>query len=262
MTSFFPDFSFLLGGYDLEMIEIKNILDKYIEDQNSEYSIQYFDKNLSWGAKLSAYSDIIRELQSSNIVGIELIEDIKPPDNYIDIDHHNEKSNQPSSIEQVADLLGITLTRRQQLIAENDKGYIPAMMNFGATEDEINEIRRADRKAQGVSEEDEKLAVESIENQHTILDSIHIIKSMTPKFSTITDRMFGKTEHLIIYTSDELNYYGPSKDQIANHFQYLIDNNKAYHGGGKNGFFGIASGVFNENELLKKIEEIVRIINK
>ena len=44
---------FLLGGYDLEMLEIKKILDSK--------NVEYKDKNLSWGAKLSDYQDILEK---------------------------------------------------------------------------------------------------------------------------------------------------------------------------------------------------------
>ena len=41
---------FLLGGHDLEMQEIKNIL--------AEKKLTYHDHNLKWGARLSSYSSI------------------------------------------------------------------------------------------------------------------------------------------------------------------------------------------------------------
>ena len=58
---------FLLGGYDLEMLEIKKILDSK--------NVEYKDKNLSWGAKLSDYQDILEKYKNEEDVilyGVEL----------------------------------------------------------------------------------------------------------------------------------------------------------------------------------------------
>ena len=73
-------------------------------------------------------------------------------DRYHRIDHHNEYCHLPSSLEQVASVLGVELNRKQRLIAANDVGYIPAMKALMATDEEIAEIRREDRRAQGVTE--------------------------------------------------------------------------------------------------------------
>ncbi len=59
-------------------------------------------------------------------------------------------------------MLGAGLTHRQQLVAANDRGYIPAMLEAGASESEIACIRSLDRAAQGISAEDERLAAEDI----------------------------------------------------------------------------------------------------
>ena len=55
---------FLLGGQDLEMLEIKKLLERE--------NIAYKDKNLKWGAKLSDYQN---ELSFN---GALLISDYKP----------------------------------------------------------------------------------------------------------------------------------------------------------------------------------------
>ncbi len=144
----FP-FIFLLGGHDLEMIEIRKIL--------SSNNILCVDNNLQWdNVRISQYKNVLND--HDYFVGIELQTDIEPPNQYLLIDHHNENAGKPSAIEQVAALLNIQLTRDQQLIAANDRGYIPAMLEMSATPDEIADIRRRDREAQGVTEEDERLA--------------------------------------------------------------------------------------------------------
>lgn len=137
-----PHRLFLLGGHDLEMWTIKQML-----EERDDCAVA--DKQLHWdNALLSAYEEELSNNADFEIYGIELREDITAPDNYISIDHHNDRSGQPSSLEQVASLLGVTLTQYQQLVAANDKGYISAMMALGASKEKIDEIRK---KRQGSS---------------------------------------------------------------------------------------------------------------
>lgn len=243
---------FLLGGYDLEMFEIKNILGKHNE--------KYIDKNLKWGARLSAYSEDLENLSSfDEIYGIELIDDIKDTNHKVKlIDHHNENVDKPAAIEQVCEILGIQMTRDQKLIAINDTSYIDGMKNFGASEDEIKVIRRMDRMCQGVTEEDERLGEKSIlENLETINNNIIIVKSLTNKFSTICDRLY-PTTHLIIYNSNELNYYGhASKDIYEKYFHEYKEN--IYYG---SGYFGFSEGILNEKEILNKVGEISNYVSE
>ena len=141
---------FLLGGRDLEMLTIRELL--------QSCAIKFFDKNLTWDtALLSAYSEELchYENQDCQIVGIELREDIMKPNNYVLIDHHNNCSDCLSSLEQVSSLLDVKLDRWQQLVAINDRGYINGLRKFGASEDEIGKVRRADREAQGVTQEED-----------------------------------------------------------------------------------------------------------
>jgi len=237
-------YRFLLGGHDLEMNGIGKML-----RQNRKI---VYDLHLSWGARLSSYTYVLNS--EDTFVGIELTEDIPPPAHYIAIDHHNENSHKASSIEQIAELLGIKLNREQQLIAANDRGYIPAMIEMGATPDEITDIRCRDREAQGITEEDELLAEQSIrENLSTEKDLI-IVNALTPRFSAITDRLF-PFEKLLIYSNDSLTYYGRQAKAIAGLFMPLVEKHKAYYGGGENGFFGIA-----QNSMLP--EELQQIKNK
>jgi len=156
---------FLLGGHDLEMLEIRNILLKE--------GIHFIDLELQWGARLSRYNSFFQ--QGKIHVSIELIEDTTTPKEYIRIDHHNDLLKRPSSIEQVADLLGIELNRYQQLVSTNDTAYIPGLHVFGATKQEIEEIRRKDRAAQGVTEEDEKWAEVSITNHLKKLTALQLL---------------------------------------------------------------------------------------
>ncbi len=174
-----PDYLFLIGGSDLEMATIKRLLtdNGFSEGQNIA------DHHLRWGAKLSDYQNLFNDLRT--FVGIELTQDVDPPPNYINIDHHNKNSYRSSSLEQVIELLKndlklkIEFTRDLQLIAANDKGYITAMLELNATKEEIADIRQRDREAQGVTEEDESLVEQSIRENLTIKRGIQLFNPST-----------------------------------------------------------------------------------
>jgi hypothetical protein len=164
-------------------------------------------------------------------VCIELIEDVTPPTLYIQIDHHNNLNHLPSSIEQLSALLGLNLTRYQQLVAENDKNYIPGLIAFGATILEIHEIRQKDREIQGVTKEDEHLAELSIKmNLNKIDEKYYILKSKTSNFSIITDQLYGTYDSLIIYTNKELTYYGQKVGKLNMTFEKFLFEKKAHFG--------------------------------
>ena len=251
------NYLFLLGGHDLEMLEIEKILVQNKQD--------YLDNNLSWGAKWSDYSTDIEkpEYKDKTFVGIELSGKQDMPSNAIDIDHHNFNSDKPSSIEQVSELLGVKLNHWQELVAANDRGYIPGMEQMCATEEKIKQIREADKQAQGVTAEDEKKAQESVKNHLVVIDGIAIIKALTNKFSPITDLMYGKANQLIVYNDSSLSYYGPVPDSLISHYQSQVDTNKAYYGGSTNsGFFGLAKGYRTLNEMNEEKEKIIKIVKK
>lgn len=245
----YTSFVFLLGGHDLEMITIKQLLIEhgFIEEKN------LVDFNLQWGAKLSDYQKLFNDEQT--FVGIELNQDIAPPSHYINIDHHNENNDKSSSLEQVAELLETRLTPRQKLIAANDKGYIPAMKALDATPNEIIEIRRLDRKAQGVTDEDERLAEKSIIENVTTDRGITVIKSHSSKFSPITDRLYPRNQ-LLVYTDNELTIYGTDISILINRFAEFSTNWTTYSGGGVQGYWGISGGKITKeliNEIIKTV---------
>lgn len=248
---------FLLGGYDLEMLEIRKLLEK----SDWKEGKHFFDKKLSWGAK---WSDYQKHFESDKIkIGIELIEDIYPSQPFINIDHHNKIEHYPASIIQVAELLGVELDRWQQLVAANDCGYIPGMQKVGATEKEVRQIRAADRAAQGVTEEEEKLAVTSIDNHLQIKNGVTVVHSLTSKFSPIADRLHGKTEdNLLIYSDEELTYYGINKPLIEKHLNEKLASGQYYSGGGEHGFWGIGKGVFSSEKLYSLTNQIIEIFKK
>ncbi len=236
-------YHFLLGGLDLEMKEIENIL--------IERNIKFTNRNLNWGARLSSYSDLFND--DEIFVAIELIEDCDTPKNYIKIDHHNEFSYKKSSIEQVAELLNYKLNRYQQLVALNDRGYIPMLKCFGASKEEIREIREKDKFYQGVNEQDEILAERSINEMK--IDKIPFVNSYGSKFSPISDKLFlmGYNEY-VIYNENSLNYYGDKVNCLKRTFSEEIKSGIAYFGGNINhGFFGINTTI--DDGILKKVRD-------
>ncbi len=253
-----PKTLFLIGGADLEMLTIKRLLttNGFAEGENMA------DYHLAWGAKLSDYQNLFNDTQT--FVGIELTQDTDPPPHYINIDHHNENSRKSSSLEQVVELLknefgiAIEFTRDLQLIAANDRGYIPAMIEMGATPEEIADIRQRDREAQGVTEEDERLAEQSIHNHLTVENGITVVKSLTSHFSAITDRLY-PCEKLLIYTNHELTYYGEGISRLTLALDDLVKQKRAYWGGGERGFFGIGFKNLPTNELIKLKNKMISI---
>jgi hypothetical protein len=243
---------FLLGGIDLEMISIKKILEKY--------GIPFKNLNLLWNnAKLSQYQKYLNN--ENSFFGIELQEDITLPKYYTKIDHHNNYSHKKSSLEQVADILNIKLDNFQKLIAENDKGYIPAMIKAGASKEQILKIRYFDRKFQGVTDNDEKLAKQSITN-YIITNNIYIIKSLTARFSVVVDLLNEDSlkDKILVYNDTKLNYYGKNVLKIVEYFKNLIDKNQAYYGGGENGFFGIVENSISKDKIKNIKETILKIV--
>lgn len=246
---------FLIGGYDLEMLEIKKIL--------LEKGIDFLDKKLSWGAKWTDYSEYfeLTKYKDKTFVGIELGDKEYMPDDAIDIEHHNFDSDKPSSIEQIASLLNIKLNRWQNLVAANDKAYIQGLESLCATKEEIKKIRTADKKAQGVTPEYEEKAKKAVEKSLKWHNNIAVIKTDIDKFSPITDLMYGKSDKLIIYNDATLNYYGFLPDNLLEAFEEEIKKDKAYYGGKKsNGFFGLAKSHWNKASIVEQKEEIIKLI--
>lgn len=246
---------FLLGGKDLEMEEICQIL--------KEKQIPFADAGLIWdNAKLSAYRQAIGENPDKVIYGVELEADMDLPLNYKAIDHHNELSGGLSSLEQVAKILDVTLSWEQKLIAANDRGHIRAMKRLGATDKEIDDIRQRDRKAQGVTEEDERLAMESIDNNSTIIGNLRIVKSLTSCFSAVCDRLYPYA-NLLVYTDDEWTFYGKDWDSLKkdDYIKRLISEGKIYYGGDQYGYIGLKKGFRTSIEIEQDVEYIRKRLN-
>lgn len=249
-------FIFLLGGADLEMHTIRQLLDKN--------GYRYYDKHLRWdNACLSAYRKEIEDYTEDDIPlwgGIELQEDMTPPTRYICIDHHNSNAHKPSSLEQLAELLEIPLSRQEQLIAANDRAYIPGMKALQASDAEIAGIRQADRACQGVTEEEEKLAEQAIREHIQVCDNLIVVRALCHRFSPICDRLF-PYERLLIYTDEEWMYYGKQAERLVKNFQSDIQHGGIFYGGGPDGYIGCKRKVYTSSQIQQHIELIKNLMN-
>ena len=235
-------FIFLLGGADLEMHTIRQLLDKN--------GYRYYDKHLRWEKEITDYTGDDTPLW----VGIELQEDMNLPSNYISIDHHNRNAHKPSSLEQVAELLEIPLSRQEQLIAANDRAYIPGMKALQASDAEIAGIRQADRAFQGVTEEEEKLAELAIREHIQVCDNLIVVRALCHRFSPICDRLFP-------YTDEEWMYYGKQTDRLVEIFQSDIQHGSIFYGGGPDGYIGCKRKVYTSREIQQHVELIKNLMN-
>ena len=242
-------FFFLLGGADLEMQTIREIL--------LREGISFADHRLRWdNAFLSSYQKELQEVKEGQTVyGIELREDILPPACYRAIDHHNELSSMPCALEQVMEILQMPMSRYEQLVSANDKGYIPGMLALGATSEEIETIRLADRKAQGVTDEEEHLAERAIADNQELVNGLIIVHALCSRFSPICDRLF-PYHKLLVYTDSEWMYYGKRVDEVRNLFIKEFSDGNLFYGGGEKGYVGIKQNVYNKDEILEMVNRI------
>lgn len=241
---------FLLGGYDLEMLTIRALLESQ--------GIAFADHQLSWhNARVSSYRQEMDEACGKDwtIWGIELQEDMVVPPLYRSINHHNELASLPSALEQILDILHLPMDRHLQLVAANDKAYIPGMLQLGATAEEVNAIRTADRKAQGVTEQDELSAEKAIAENCRLVGDLWIVHALNPRFSPICDRLF-PYRRLLIYTDGQWMYYGEGMMQVCKLFEDELKLGKLFYGGGRNGYVGTIEDVYSKEELMKMIYKI------
>lgn len=236
---------FFIGGKDLEMVNIVEVLTK-----NNQ---PFVDEGLGWGAKASAYARKISEAATEGFtpVLVELEVDIDLPRGTIIVDHHNERAGEPASILQVLDLLELEPSRWQRLVAANDSGYIPAMLALEATEAEIAQVRLEDREAQGITPEQEAEAERAISAADTI-GRLMVVRMSHSKTSPVADRLFGKSDQLLILSGDgEANFYG--NGALCSELKAKFEGWSGGAGLGDpkgNGFWG---GYPNHDELLKFI---------
>lgn len=183
----------------------------------------------AWGASWEKLEEELKlkiekaKEEGKSIYGIELQGDAEGA---INVDHHiygeDDRSNPKSSIEQVADILGVELSLDEQFVSANDKGYIPEMEKLGAelgiNQEDLKEIianiRMRDRQMQGVTLEQEEQAQEAVEKLGDLTEKRDYISMDLPhsKTSTVTDRLYGKYDNLLVTSADgETNFFGKTE---------------------------------------------------
>ena len=183
----------------------------------------------AWGASWEKLEEELKtkiaeaRKRGQEVYGVELQGD---SNGAINVDHHtygeDDRSNPKSSIEQVAAILGVELTLDEQFVSANDKGYIPAMEKLGEElgispedlKEIIANIRMRDREMQGVTIEQEAQAQEAVEKLGDLREKRDYISMDLPhsKTSTVTDRLYGKYDNLLITSGDgETNFYGTTE---------------------------------------------------
>jgi hypothetical protein len=233
---------FIIPANDGEAVEIRRIL--------RGLKIDHVVTRQTWGATWAGLEPaVVTEIEgflsanpSAVVYGVEL----GGPSRFgaMNIDHHiyrdENRSNEKSSIEQVAVLLGVELTSHQALVAANDKGWIPALLAMGASANEIKIVRAQDRLCQGVTPDQEAQAVADIATAE-VHGSKWLIRCPKGSTSAITDRIFGQYSELL--TIDGQNgkwiYFGPRQMQ----FYALTEGGTEFArwagGDPKNGFSGV-----------------------
>lgn len=207
---------FLLWGNDGEMAQIKERL--------IGNNAAFIDKWPGRWAKVEVYADEIKQLvaEGKQPVAIELIGAGEGEyADVISIDHHWERSHEKAAILQVLDVLWKDASFEDKLVAANDSGYIPAMIDLlikeGIDPSEqkkmIHLIRSKDREAQWVTHEQEEQAKEAIATKEDLLDGkLTVVKMPHSKSATVTDRLFGTYKNLLILSGDgEVNFFGDGK---------------------------------------------------
>lgn len=94
---------------------------------------------------------------------------------------------------QVFDLLELPpkrWIRWYDLVAANDRGYIPEMLELGATRAEIIQVRAADRAAQGITPEDEQAGQKAVSQAKTVArGKLTIVRLPHNCTAVVTDRL-------------------------------------------------------------------------
>jgi len=206
-------YRFFLGGRDLEMVTIAGLL--------RELGVACEDRGLAWGAKASDHGEgIALALARGEVpVLVELAPDL-PADlaaRCLWIDHHGEAAgkDRPSSLRQVFDLLRLPESRWGRhfaLVAANDVGHVRGLIQAGASAEDVDTIRAADRRAQGVTPEEETqaraaLAAAVSRPGYLLLHLPHDRSSIVADFARPPTEA-GESEDMLVLTPLALAWYG------------------------------------------------------
>lgn len=264
-----PDFptawSFFLGGHDLEMHEIRRLL-------AGRPDVEVHDAGLSWGARASAYEAPLRAAlaKGRRPVLIELANDL-PADGrekLTFIDHHGPDAGRPSALEQVFDLLKLPReewTFDQTLVAANDRGHTAAMARAGATPEQMRDVRRRDREAQGITAEEEQEGARAANAAERLLGGrLTVVRLPLDRSATVTDVLDAHLggpgyENLLVLGLTQTHFFGDGRVVQALHMRHP----RSWYGGElpARGFWGAPTVVAVEGvvEALEEALEEVRL---
>lgn len=210
------NYQFFLGGHDLEMIAIRELI------ENHSSAIVH-DKRLRWGARASDYRQEINAALAAGAtpVLVELEQDLDlPEDKARIVDHHGDSAghDKPTCLEQVFALLELPRhlwTRHRALVAANDRGYIPAMrQELNATPEEIRTIRQQDRQAQGITADEERAAIAAIDEiEYCCHGRLAIARLPHNRTAALVDRLQPEAggpgiDNILVISPGEVNFYG------------------------------------------------------
>ncbi len=208
------------------------------------------------------------------IYGVELKGDSRGA---VNVDHHiygeDDRSNPKASIEQVAEIIGHELELEELFIAANDTGFIPGMEKLGEElgmrgediEGVIKSVRMKDRAAQGVTKEQEIEAEKAIEALGKIDEKqkLIVVHMSHSKASTLTDRLYGLYDNLLIISGDgETNFFGTTEYIEKLDKEFYIDKN-TWKGGDLehgNGYWG-EKGKASQKQIEEFTKKIILDIN-
>lgn len=230
---------------DGEAVQIEKIL----KNENIKTLITKQGWGASWDGLEPEIKEKIESYKNKNfkIFGVEL--QGSAPEGAVNIDHHiydgDDRSSDKSSFEQVADLIGYELTLYDQFVAENDKGFIPAMISLAKTKNLskeqtqtlIQKVRLQDRAAQGITPEQERIAEKAIQEAE-VSDRLTVVRMSHSKTATVCDRLYGGYKNLLILSEDgEVNFFGSGR--VIKKLSSLVEG--SWSGGDidhDNGFWG------------------------
>jgi hypothetical protein len=207
------ELAFFLGGHDLEMVTIRDLLAEVAP-------AALHDRGLRWGAHASDYrAELAAALEAGQVpVLVELPDDMGLTD-AITVDHHGARASAeaPTALHQVFALLGLPderWTRWFELVAANDRGYIAGLEALGATRDEVVRVRAADRRAQGITEEEEAQAEQALHAAARLCDGrLTVVRAPHARLAAIEDRLHAAlggpgVENLLVLAPSEVNFSG------------------------------------------------------
>lgn len=222
---------------DLEALEIIRLL----EEQGEEVLVSRQPHGATWAG---LEPEILKALESARperpdvqILGVEL--GGRDPWGAVNVDHHRyrdeDRWNLLSSLEQVGALLQMPLSRRQQLAALNDRGWIPAMTEAGATAEEIREIREEDIRAQGHGPEARVQAESDIRGGQRFGDCV-VMRCPQGANPWHADLLYGQANEVLHVGPDEWSYSGPRHLALM---KLELDEVCWAGGAEKSGYFGV-----------------------